>query len=287
MSMKSILCVYTGEMYETPALNAACRLAKRYRAELRILHPSPPADFAELYGADAATLEKEGIARAARARDSAEKVACKLRIPFFSEADAPTDGTVPHILFTVANGYVDDVVPAYGRACDLIIVGRNDFDVSEDIDAILAALLHTCTPTLVVPRQTQLAASFTKAGQTVSLAWDGSAAAGRALRCLDLILAQGQTVEIICIRPKAGKEIVCPVEDAVHWLELHGYGARVSYSGPFAMHAGDAILVNAREVKADLLVMGAYGHDHWREMLLGGATDRVLKIAEMPLLLCH
>lgn len=287
MTIRSILFIYAGEPRETPALQAACRLAKRHRAELRILHPSPPADFADLYGDDIAALEKKGIERAGRAERSAEEIVRKLHVPFFREADAERNGELPRVLFTVAGGYVDDVVPAYGRACDLIITGRDDVDVNDDIDAILAALLHTCTPTLVVPNRTVTAMPFNTAHQTIALAWDGSAAAGRALRCLGLLLAQGQTVEVICIRPKGGKGIVCPVEDAARWLELHGYVPRVTYSGPFAMGAGDAILVNARQLNADVLVMGAYGHDHWREMLFGGATDCVLKTGEIPLLLCH
>ncbi len=287
MTIKSILCIYTGENREAPALDAACRLAKRHRAELRVVHLSPPADYAELFGEDVTALEKDGIERARRTEKSAEDVARRLHVPFSSASDAAPDGKLPRVVFTVANGYVDDVVPAHGRACDLIVTGRDDVEVSGDVDVILAALLHTCTPTLVVPYRAGSAGSLADPWQTVALAWDGGAAAGRALRCLELILAPGQKVEIICIRPKGGKGIVCPVEDAARWLGLHGYVARVSHTGPFAMSAGDAILVNARELKADLLVMGAYGHDHWREMLFGGATDCVLKTGEIPLLLCH
>jgi nucleotide-binding universal stress UspA family protein len=36
-----------------------------------------------------------------------------------------------------------------------------------------------------------------------------------------------------------------------------------------------------------LLVMGAYGHSRWREMVLGGATRSILAQATLPVLLMH
>lgn len=288
MPIKSILCVYSGEAYEAAALEAAFRLASRCRAELRILHPTPPVvAFPDLYGADVASLEREGLERAARAEQCARDMAEKTQLAFRCE-DEQGEDELPCAIFTAAEGYADDVVPAFGRACDLVIIGRDDTEVSGDIDTILAALLDTCTPALVVPRQTIKAAiKFADPGQTVALAWDGSAAAGRALRCLELVLNEGQKIEIICVRSKGGKAGLCPPSAATRWLGLHGFAAHVSQSGPFAMSDGEAILVNARHAGADLLVMGAYGHDHWREMLIGGATDHILKNGRLPLLLCH
>jgi len=288
MSIKSILCIYGGESFEAAALEAACRLAARRRAELRILHLSPPVVvFPDLYGVDVATLEKENIARAERARRAAADAAAEAQIAFSDGPGEGTDASLPRAVFIGKTGYMDDVVPAYGRACDLVIAGRNDTEVSGDIDAILAALLDTCTPTLVVPRGADAAAWFADPAQTVALAWDGSAVAGRALRSLEMILAAGQAVEVICVRPKGGKTPGCAPEEAAHWMSLHGFAGRISYSGPYAMSDGEAILVEARRAGAGLLVMGAYGHDHWREMLVGGATDCVLKTGDLPLLLCH
>ena len=51
--------------------------------------------------------------------------------------------------------------------------------------------------------------------------------------------------------------------------------------------AGQAILALANDLDAELLVMGAYGHSRWREMVLGGATRTVLAQAALPVLLSH
>jgi len=288
MPIKSILCVYGGEHHEAAALEAACRLAARAKAELRILHPMPPvAVYPDLYGVDVASLEMDSLALAGRAEKAARDAALIAGLAFYREADLGPDAVAPRAIFAAVIGYVNDLVPAAGRACDLIVAGRDDIEVHSDIDAIMAALLDTCTPTLVVPRGAEAAFAFAEPGQAVALAWDGSAAAGRALRGLNLVLAPGQTVDLICVRPKRNAPLVCPTDGAVRWAQLHGYTARVVNSGPFAMSDGEAILVNARQGGADLLVMGAYGHSHWREMLLGGATDHILKHGELPLLLCH
>ncbi len=52
-------------------------------------------------------------------------------------------------------------------------------------------------------------------------------------------------------------------------------------SGPF----GDLLLGRARELGADMLIMGAYAHSPLREMLLGGVTRHVLAHADLPVLL--
>jgi nucleotide-binding universal stress UspA family protein len=46
-------------------------------------------------------------------------------------------------------------------------------------------------------------------------------------------------------------------------------------------------LARAKDLKADLLVMGAYGHSQFREMILGGVTEHMLQKADIPLLLSH
>ncbi len=50
---------------------------------------------------------------------------------------------------------------------------------------------------------------------------------------------------------------------------------------------GDVLLSRASDLNADLLVMGAYGHARWQELVLGGATRTVLNAATLPVLLSH
>jgi nucleotide-binding universal stress UspA family protein len=42
-----------------------------------------------------------------------------------------------------------------------------------------------------------------------------------------------------------------------------------------------------RDVNADMLVMGAYGHSRFREAIMGGATRDMLENAQVPVFLAH
>ena len=42
-----------------------------------------------------------------------------------------------------------------------------------------------------------------------------------------------------------------------------------------------------RSFSGQLLVMGAYGHSRFRELVLGGATKYVLEHAQLPVLFMH
>ena len=50
---------------------------------------------------------------------------------------------------------------------------------------------------------------------------------------------------------------------------------------------GGALLSTAAETGADLLVMGGYGHARFREILLGGVTETVLRQMTVPVLMSH
>ena len=47
------------------------------------------------------------------------------------------------------------------------------------------------------------------------------------------------------------------------------------------------ILMQAAAEKADLLVMGGYGHSRLREMILGGVTRHMLERMSLPVLFAH
>jgi nucleotide-binding universal stress UspA family protein len=77
-----------------------------------------------------------------------------------------------------------------------------------------------------------------------------------------------------------------PGADIATYLARHGIQVEVrSESG--TGEAGEALLAMADKVGADLLVMGAYGHPRYREIMLGGATRTVLASATLPVLMSH
>jgi nucleotide-binding universal stress UspA family protein len=50
---------------------------------------------------------------------------------------------------------------------------------------------------------------------------------------------------------------------------------------------GRLLLSTAKELGADLMVMGAFHHSRWREFILGGVTLTMLEEATIPLFMAH
>jgi nucleotide-binding universal stress UspA family protein len=70
-------------------------------------------------------------------------------------------------------------------------------------------------------------------------------------------------------------------------LSRHGVRAEVSVLAKTMPRVCDILTRHARDIDADLLVMGAYGHSRFRESILGGATRNMLEMAQIPVFMAH
>ena len=76
-----------------------------------------------------------------------------------------------------------------------------------------------------------------------------------------------------------------PGADIAHHLARHGAQVEVRRLSSNGKGVGRLLLSQAAAFRADLLVMGAYGHSHLREWMFGGVTRTVLYEADLPVLL--
>ena len=292
MSIKSILCIFNGPKSELNAVSTALQLAKSYRAQVRFLHVSPdPTKALVIYGdgfvASAAIMdavEKDNRERLQQARE---------QVVFYTEKyGVPLDGAVESAHHASAEfvhvvGELEGEVEHEGRVSDLIIVGRDVSDAFAVYDtAVIAALFNTGRPVLVMP-VTGDANPARWDDRVVSLAWDGSLEASRAFfNALPLIEKAGK-LHLLIVR-EHGKvvdsEAVQGIERYVH---AHGFQAQVTVMDRQDREIGELLLTQAMELRSNLLVMGAYSHSRFREMILGGATKTMLEKADLPLLLSH
>ncbi|MGV8830765.1 MAG: universal stress protein [Devosia sp.] len=138
-------------------------------------------------------------------------------------------------------------------------------------------------PVLLVP---DTATPDTKNAFGVSIAWDGSRAASRAVRDAMPFLSAATDVSIIVIDDD--KAIEGKSASALrHWLSQRGIAARLLTRSRGTVPVGDTLQAAALAAGADILVMGAYGHSRIREMVLGGATRSILEHARLPILTTH
>jgi nucleotide-binding universal stress UspA family protein len=183
-------------------------------------------------------------------------------------------------------GALTDVVASRARYCDLAILplpygktrGVEDEAVTE------AALFEGMAPVLVIPP----AGMPTAEPKRIVLAWNQSREALVAARRAMPFLRRAEMVQIVVVDPPThGPERSDPGGLLCQYLVRHGVHAEVSVLARTLPRVSDVLARQVRDVDAQLLVMGAYGHSRFREAILGGTTRDMLENAEVPVFMAH
>jgi nucleotide-binding universal stress UspA family protein len=123
----------------------------------------------------------------------------------------------------------------------------------------------------------------------ILLAWNGSREAARALVEARPILREAQSVTICVVdddEPVVGARVPLGADVKRH-LKHHGIDAALNRLRSHKSDVAETLIAETQRQKADLLVMGGYGHSRLREWLLGGVTYELLQRAPIPLLVAH
>lgn len=118
---------------------------------------------------------------------------------------------------------------------------------------------------------------------TVVVAWDGGKEATRAARTALPLLQKAKRV-VVLVAPDATSRHV-PVDRLADFLAARGVEAqtrRLDGANASALLAGAA-----KELDADLMVAGAFGHARLREFVFGGVTRSLLHASGPSLFLSH
>lgn len=168
---------------------------------------------------------------------------------------------------------------------DLIVIERDMVDETIAFDVLGEALLTCRTPCLLLPPSWHGPVR----AERIALAWNGSIESVRAIHAAlpfargasDVVLLDGEAPTYDDDQERA------PRFDPVTYLANHDIKPRVRRVHATPGEAGAALLREVEAAKADLLVMGAYGHSRVRERVLGGATRHVLQHVNVPILMQH
>jgi len=173
------------------------------------------------------------------------------------------------------------------RYADLVVVSQTDRSETGDAgagDIPEYVALNSARPVLAIP----YAGRFENPGRNVLIAWDGSMEATRAVTNALPLLRRARQVTVVLFNVSrfSGVHGQEPGADIALYLARHG--VKVSVSSEFTeLDIGNALLSLAADKGADLLVMGSYGHTRFREVLLGGVTQTILKTMTLPVLMSH
>ena len=187
--------------------------------------------------------------------------------------------------WTVTHTAIAPTLRKLGSWHDLAIVERDIVDDTRLFDILGEAMLGCRIPCLVLPPGWDKAVSFDR----IVVAWNGNFEATRALHSSLPLLKRAKEVVLINgeVRAPYDEQVSVVEPDPVAYLMDHDIPAKVKHIHVAANEAGETLLNKAADAKADLLVMGAYGHSRIRERVLGGATRHVLAHATLPVFMQH
>jgi nucleotide-binding universal stress UspA family protein len=183
-------------------------------------------------------------------------------------------------------GALTDVVAARARYSDLTVLplpyGKTRSVADEAVTE--AALFEGMAPVLIVPPSGMKTAQ----PKRIVVGWNQSREALVAARRALPFLKRADMVQIVVVDPPThGPERSDPGGHLCQLLVRHGVKAEVSVLARTLPHVSDVLARQVRDLDADLLVMGAYGHSRFREAILGGTTRDMLENAEVPVFLAH
>ncbi len=275
MAYKDILVFADAAPTAAARLDAAAQLAKAQDAHLVALHvdaiPFTPVDLIGV-GVTADLIEWQMQMRQERAAAAQKAV----------RAAEQRHGIAIEWRKTEDN--LEDAVQRHGLYADLIVLSQGNS--LTDLDASAAPMVGSVAvaagrPVLVVPKDYKGAAI----GKRVLVAWKPSPEAARAVHDALPLLQQAETVVVMRVNPDPEEPAHNPGFDLATHLARHGVKVTVTPVLASDTTAGDAIVEQARALRADLIVMGAYGHSRLRELVFGGATRSLLQAPPVPVLM--
>lgn len=273
MAIRSILLHVDATPASIGRLTFAHALADRHGARVTALFGVRPhvsrAAFAYSAGAALRAADEDGVAHEherARLRDLLSE-----HEPECTWCEVAGD--------SVRHAFVAEAIYA-----DLLVLGAppgTDDDGTAPHGFVESVILESGTPAIVVPYPDRQETT----GDRVVVAWNGSASAARALKAALPLLRDAASVHVATWGPQPP---VAPFSrlDVLAWLRRHDVEAELHASASAAQVAHDLVAL-VGQVRADLVVMGCYGHGRIREQVFGGVTRALLARPPAPILMTH
>jgi nucleotide-binding universal stress UspA family protein len=278
MTIKKILLPTDGSDYSKTALQYGIYISRIMEAQLAGLHivdikiiQGPV--FNDIFGSvslspypEFLTIIEEGL------NERADTILSDFR------KQCETAGLLPEV--KKVTGIIDDEIVEESKNADLIILAQRGehFPISRSIllgSTAEAVVRKSGKPVLVTPEHF-------KEIEAIGLAYDGSRSAGNALKIAAELSSKARwplTSIIIIPDDNLAAELRKKIEDTL---------------APYDIDS-EILVLQGREEKeiikfinegaVELMLMGAYGHSRFKELLLGSTTSYVIRNSRIPVLL--
>ncbi len=287
MALSIILAPLRGDGNGWNILSHAAAVGRRHNAHIRAVHShAKPSDMIP-YGVVVPAAFRKQIEIQATNLATAEEAELQRRYQAHLDKlglERINGGTPPRDRMSASwleeEGRQIDVIKRHGRLVDLVVVAKPSRDRNLGVNSLRAALFATGRPVMVCPPSETAPDDL---GRRVSIAWNGSAEASRAVALAMPILRAADGVIVL---DGGDDRHGTSGKDLMEYLEACGIQAEHETINA-ARHPGRAIMTAAGEADADLVVMGAYSRSREQEMIFGGATQEVIDECIMPVVMVH
>ncbi|SNY92683.1 Universal stress protein family protein [Cohaesibacter sp. ES.047] len=276
MTIKSILCAYSGEQDKGSVLDYSMMLAKRHDAWLTgILRHG----FSKMERR-IATIVADEVHRAVKAAELKRINDIVKRFHQIIQQNGLEDRSnfidiEPEMLMTLSE---------IARTYDLVVTGTHADDENY---GFLAAYpdriaLQSGRPVIVVPDD------HTPTGWTdhVLIAWDGRRTVARAVGDLLPYLHKDSKVTLLTVGASHTVDRY-PGGGIMTLFERHGIEAEHIHDRGLEKSTAIAILDCAMELEVDLIVMGAFEHSKFTQDIFGGVTTEMIRETRIPVFMSH
>jgi nucleotide-binding universal stress UspA family protein len=290
--VKTVLVHLAGTTADEHVLTQAINLVRPFGAHLDCLCTRPGmGQLAKLAASNGTALGfdiniggvwleiKKGAEERARKARTTFDTMCKAND--ITSADAPPTSGVS-AAFRDVEGEEADILVEEVRANDFAVVAGGGVEGCMQSSNLAHLLLTSGRPLILSP-------ATPKDGfpRTIAIAWKDTPESARAVAASIPLLAQADRVVVL-----TASEVGCDTDEnatrgVISYLRWHGLEAEGREVLPAGRPASEAVLDAVRDVRADLLVMGAYGRGRLSEIVFGGFTRRVLLNTELPVFLLH
>ncbi len=280
--MKSILLPLTAHIKAAPLFQVASGLALQFQSSLTglFIRPDPRSAIpfmgegltADMIQTLCDNADKQGKRHADEAETEFRAVMDKHGLNGHGDSAKAS--------WTVMTGEVSDHVGRRARTADIALCLQPDSKCPDSEDIFHDLIFRSGRSVLMVPE-----GFGGTVGKHLMIAWNGRTEGARAVAGALPMLTTADKVTIVQVGD-IGEDRPCA--DAIaHYLSEHAVEADTKRIEASDQSVGECLLETAGSIGADTIILGAYSHSRWREMVLGGVTKYITAKSPLPVFMSH